>query len=161
VSARQLGHQHIAVGDDDPLVAGGAPAFEHIIEFGIRAHALVADEHSGVRAGVFGYQVFDKRQDGITRGSDAKQDFVVRIIEFEGRPQRLGSIIVYPAQRAHQADRRISAGVRRLPRITAQAANRDHNARGMNKCDGDAKECCGKNRRYHRAEQYRRAVTAL
>ena len=37
-------HQHIAVGDDDPVVARGAPALEDVIELGIRAHAVVADE---------------------------------------------------------------------------------------------------------------------
>src|SRR6202034_248844 len=110
----------------DPWMAGVAPTFEHIIEFGIRGHTLVADEHFGAGAGVLGYQAFDERQDGVTRGSDAEQDFVVRIVEFERRTQRIGGVVVYSAERAHQADGRISAGVRGRLRSPAKAANRDH-----------------------------------
>ena len=48
-------------------------------------------------SGVLGHQRFDKRHDGIFCGSDAEQDFVMRIIEGEGRTQRIGGIIVYSA----------------------------------------------------------------
>jgi hypothetical protein len=70
------------------------PALDEIIELRICADALVADEQSGVSAGVRGDQRLGEWNHGVVCGSDAKQDFVVRIIEVECRTQRIGGIIV-------------------------------------------------------------------
>ena len=37
-------HQHVAVGDDDPIMARRPPALEHVVELRIAARSLVADE---------------------------------------------------------------------------------------------------------------------
>ena len=118
-------HQDITVGDDDPIVRGGAPALDHVIELGIGAHALIADQQSCIDRGISGNEVLDEPDDGVGRVSDAKQYFILRIIELECGTQRLRGIIVDSAQRAHQAHRRVIVDNRRRP--AAQPDHRDRN----------------------------------
>jgi hypothetical protein len=84
-------HQHIAVGQHDPIMARRAPALDHIVELRITAHPVVADQKPRVRARMLGDQGLDQRHDGIVCGSDAEQDFTVRIIEIECRTQRIAA----------------------------------------------------------------------
>jgi hypothetical protein len=142
-------HQHIAVGNDDPVIVGGAPAFQHVIELRVRAHALVADQELYAGFGVLGDQVPHKRQYGIPVSGSAEQYLAVGIIEFECRTQRIGGIIVDSAQRAHQTDGRMEFGQRRL-RGLPQANNRDREAGDLDQRDGDAESGGGENRRGHR-----------
>jgi hypothetical protein len=37
-------HQHVAVGEDNPIAAGRAPAFDEIVELGIGGDRMIADE---------------------------------------------------------------------------------------------------------------------
>jgi hypothetical protein len=144
-------HQHVAVGDNDPVVGGGVPALDHIVELGICAHAVVADEKPCAGIGILRHQVLDQRQDRIRRGRNTKQDLVARVVEIECRAQCIGSIIVDPAKRAHHTDRRILPARRFTARMTVQAENRDHDARDLNDGDGNTKRRGGENRRCHRA----------
>jgi hypothetical protein len=65
-------HQHVAVGNHDPIVSRRAPALEHVIELRVAAYLLVADEQfrAGFRA--LRHQRFDERNDGILFGSHAE-----------------------------------------------------------------------------------------
>jgi len=145
-------HQHVAVGEYDPIMARRAPALDHIVEFWIAAHPVVADQDPRIRASVLGDQSLDERHDGIVCGRDAKQDFVVRIIEIECRTQRIGGIIVQSAQRAYQADRRELLPGLVAERVPPQAENRDRDARDMDEGGDDAEGREGKNRRCHCAD---------
>jgi hypothetical protein len=78
-------------------MARRAPALDHVVEFWISAHPIVADQEFCIRARVLGDQGLDERHDGIVRSGDAEQDFAVRIIELKCRTQRLGGIIVESA----------------------------------------------------------------
>ena len=99
-------HQHVAVGHHDPVVGGGAPALEHIVELRIGADALVADQEPGRDVRMLGDQAAHQRDDRIARGRRAEQDLVARIVEREGRAQRRFDEIVDAADRADDRDRR-------------------------------------------------------
>jgi hypothetical protein len=128
----------------------GAPALDHVIEFGISAHAVVADQQARIDRGVGGDQVFDQRENGIARIGDAKQYFKARVGELKCGKQRLRGVVVDSTQRAHQADRRVVAGVRR--RLSAQPDDRDRNAGDLNRNKESAQDRSGENRNRHRRE---------
>jgi hypothetical protein len=141
-------HQHVAVGNDDPFVTRGAPAFNDIVELGIAADAIVANEEFCGHAGMCGDQAADQRQDRVSGGGDAEQDLVVGIIEVERRPQRLLAVIVDAAERANDADGGL---LLRFAQRLAKAADRDGDAYDMDEADNGAKNRCRKNRLCHYA----------
>ena len=49
-------HQHVAVGDDDPAVAGRAPALDDVVELGVVGDAIVADQQARLHVRVLGDQ---------------------------------------------------------------------------------------------------------
>ena len=113
-------HQHIAVGDDDPAVRGGAPAFGDVVELGVLRNALVADQQARRDVRVLGNQPLDQRHDGVAAAGAAEQDLVVAVVEFEGRAQRRFLEMVEAADRPDDADRRpVLEGVRARARHTA------------------------------------------
>jgi hypothetical protein len=120
------------------------------IQFRICAHPVVTDQQAGVDGGEDGNQVFDQRDNGVACGSDAKQYFTTWIIELESGSQRLGSVVVDSAQRAHQADRRMLAAMRRHP--PPQPGHGDRNTRGLNGTKESAEDRGSENRNRHRGE---------
>ena len=109
-------HQHIVVGEHDPLVRGGVPALEAVVELRVGADALVADQQSGAHAA-------DARRSGAgpsgTTGSracgDAEDQFIVWIIELKTERNVGSTKLSSAAEWSDQADdRRRRGGAGRL-----------------------------------------------
>src|SRR6516162_8424750 len=74
-----------------------ARAESQVIELGICAYAIVADQQADSDIGVGGHEGLNQWQNRIIRGGDAKQYFVARIVQIKTRTQRVHGIIVEAA----------------------------------------------------------------
>ena len=79
-----------------------------VTEEGLHLDVLAQSESvfalSNGHIGMRGDQAAHHRQDRVGGGGDAEQNLVVRIIEIEGRAQRVVGVIVDAAERADDAD---------------------------------------------------------
>jgi hypothetical protein len=118
--------------------ASGAPSLDAIVELGIRADAVVADEKLRLDAGMGGDEVAHHRHHRVARGRHAEDQFECGIGEIERRAQRLLDEIVEPADRPHDGNGRRLAQ-RRDGRARAAADDRNDDAEDV-KRRGDAAE---------------------
>ncbi len=108
---------------------GRVPALNAIIELGIGADIIVADQEARGNIGIFGEQPLDQRDDRIVRRLHAEQQLVIGIIQFERGAQRLLAKGFQSPQRPHQRDGRRRHGNRQVARPGAALARR-HEHRG-------------------------------
>ena len=121
-------HQDVAVGHHDPIVGGGAPALEHVVELRVGTDALVADEEPGGDVRMLGDQAAHQTDDRVPCGCRAEQDLVAWIVERECGPQRRLHEIVEAADRADDRDRRRIVRRRKLAVGYPAADNGDGDA---------------------------------
>ena len=114
---------------------GRSPAFDAIVEFGVGADSLVADQQTGAGVRVLAEQLFDDRHDRVLHRSDAEDRLIVGIIEFEGRLQLFGDVILDAADRTNDRHRRRIDQCRQRVR-TRLTANRGRNDADNVKEDG-------------------------
>ena len=74
-------HEHIAVGNHDPVVMRGMPALDKIVQLRIGCGAVVADKKSSFYVGIRFHQIVDYWHRSIVRGGAAENQLVVRVIE--------------------------------------------------------------------------------
>ena len=82
-------HQHVGIGDDDPVAPRRLPALDDIVELGIGADAIVADQQARRNLGMRGHRAARDRRDRIGGVGDAEDDLVIGIVEGEDRGERL------------------------------------------------------------------------
>ena len=123
------GHEHVAVRHDDPRVAGGIPALQHIVELGVAAPALLANEQLGLHMRMFLHQAIDEPGDRIVAPLQAEDDLVFRVVEREGRGERLTFVVVDAAERADAGDRRGAGRCRKRARALPAPYGADRHAR--------------------------------
>ncbi len=99
--------QDVAVGDDDPAVAGGAPALADVVELGVVGDAIIADQQARLHMRMLGDHALGKGDHGIGGRGAAQQDLELRIVQLEGRAQRRLLEGVEPAQRPDDGDGRL------------------------------------------------------
>ncbi len=127
----------------------GVPAFDQVVELGVDADVIVADEQPGRHLGVRGHQAADQRDHRIALVGNAEDDLIFRIVKGEGRGQRLFDVVLDAAGGAQDGDRRASVrnapgGVAGPPEKHGNAAEMDHsgyphgseNQRHENHCGG-------------------------
>ena len=134
-------HQHVRIGDGDEGMRRGAPSLDAIVELGIGADAIVADEKLRRYRRMLGDELAHHRHHRIALGGDAEDQLVFGVVELEGRAQRLLDEIVEAADRPHDGDRR-RVGRRREGRSRTAAKDRDDDADDV-KQGGDGAERCG------------------
>ena len=92
--------QHVGIGEHDPLMPRRLPALETIVELGVGADRIVADQQAAAPFGLLDEERADQGNDRIGLLLDAEQHFVIGIIEFEGRAQSLFGKGLQAAERA-------------------------------------------------------------
>jgi len=119
----------------------GAPSLDAIVELGIGADAVIANEKLRRDAGMGGDEVAYHRHHRVATGRHAEDQFECGIGEFERRAQRLLDEIVEPADRSHDGNGRRLAQ-RRIAAARAAAEDRNDDADDV-KASGDSEKRSG------------------
>ena len=154
-------HEHVAVGEHDPVVRGGAPALVEIVELGIVADLLVADQEPRRHAGMGRHQAPDRRHHRILRRGDAEHDLVARVVEREAGSQRLLDMVLDAADRTHQAHGRRVRGRAQTAGRRFAANDRNQRAGEVDCRGGDAESLGGQESGSSCASYLTQAVTPL
>ena len=117
--------QRVRIGEDDISVARGVPSLHAIVELGIGAHIVVADEQARGNMRVLGDRLLHMRNDRIMRRLHAEDHLVIRIVEREARVQRLFAEGFDPAQGPHERHGRSVGGRRKAALARPAFASRD------------------------------------
>jgi len=130
------GHQHVGIGDDHPIVPRRLPALHDIVELGIGADPVVADQEPRGALGMGPDRAANEGSDRIVGAGEAEDDLVVRIVEREDRAQSLPPKSLDAAERLHDADgRRVfrrpgrAAAARATAHCERDGASMNHPAR--------------------------------
>ena len=99
-------HQHIGIGDDHPIVARRLPSLDDIVEFGVGADPVIADQQARRALGIGRDRVAHQGCDRIIAAGEAEDDLIAWIVEREDRPQRFARERLDAAQRLHDCDAR-------------------------------------------------------
>ena len=78
-------HQHIGIGDNHPIVARRLPSLDDIVEFGVGADPVVADQQARRTTGVGSDRAAHQGCDGIIAAGETVDDLLAWIIEREDR----------------------------------------------------------------------------
>jgi len=108
-------HQHVGIGEDDPLVRRRLPALDAVVELGVAADGVVADQDARRPGGKSGDVLAQQGNDRVRFRCDAEQDLVIGVVEAKDRLQRLVRERLDAAVRLDDADRRRRAGERAPP----------------------------------------------
>src|SRR5262249_28980417 len=106
-----------------PIVGGGAPPFAHVVELRILADRFIAEEQPRGHVRMRCDQALDEWHGGIAGGGCAEDDFVARIIELEGRPERILDVIFQPADWPYHTDAGDVGRRSRSPSLATGAAS--------------------------------------
>jgi len=88
------------------------PALHAVVEFGIGADAVVADEDARRNGRVIRCRLLDFRNDRVIAVGDAEQELVIRPVQAKGARQRLGREVLDAANGNDDGDGRFLAQVR-------------------------------------------------
>ena len=108
--------QRVGIGEDHMMMARRLPPLDAVVELGIGADVVVADEQTRLALGMRRDQPLDQRNDRVVRRLHAKDDLIVGIVEIESRAEGLLAERLQPAQRPHDAHRRRIFRRRQVPR---------------------------------------------
>ena len=134
-----LRHKHIRIGDNDPLVPRRPPALDDIVELGVGADAIVADQQPRRDARICVNVAPDQRRDRIGRIGDTEHYLVFGIIERENRSQGLARKALDAAQRLHDRHRRRSLGPRSGRLAAAASVGGKQSGEGVKRQPGRGK----------------------
>ena len=109
-------HQHVGIGEHDPVVARRLPASHAVVELRVAAHLHVADDELRRDLRVRRPQPLDQGHDGIVAAGDAEDQLVARVVEPETRGERLLAERLEAADRPDEGDGRPVGGSRKQRR---------------------------------------------
>ena len=69
---------HVAVADEDPVVASTLVGAHHVVDLGIRSDVDCADAQKRADFGIFAHQLANDRDRGIARVGDAETELIRR-----------------------------------------------------------------------------------
>lgn len=112
-------HQHIAVGNDDPVVLGRTPALDEIVHLRIGAEDVLADQQARRNARMGLHRTPGDLDRRVVRRGDAEDDLITRPVENKAGADSVFEIVLHPAERPQDRDRRADTRLRlrRVPRL--------------------------------------------
>ena len=99
-------HEHIGVGQNDPVIFGGPPSLDAVVQLRIGAYAVIAHQNAGSNLGMGSHCFFDPADNRIPLLGNTEDQLVMGPVELKGARQGQCREVFDPADGDDDRNRR-------------------------------------------------------